>query len=511
MAALRRSEANIGVVVSDQDMTEIKQAEQALQEREIKLKSIFRAAPVGIGLVCNRIILEANSMLCQITGYCLDEIIGQNSRLLYPSDEDYNYVGREKYRQIAAKGTGTVETRWQRKNGTIINVLLSSTPLDSCNLDKGVTFTALDITEWKRTEAALRQSEAKYRALHESLRDAFCSVDLSGRILECNQVYQEMLGYSAEELSRLTYLEVTPERWHPIEDKIVQEQILERGYSDVYEKEYQKKNGAIFPIELRTTLIRDDTGQPVSMWAIIRDISARKSEEEALQRSLEEKETLLREVHHRVKNNLAAIGSLLELQRDSIVEPHSLSLFNDLGSRIKSMALVHEMLYRSDHLSRIDFHNYLEALVQYLRGAFDPQGIAQLKVAATGVWMPLDAAIPCGLIVNELVINAFKYAFPDHRRYDVSQCCEITVTVVWENLRYTLTVVDNGVGLPADLDWRTTRTLGLRLVRMLGQHQLQGTLTLDRTAGTRFTLCFGVNPRWDRNVHGQRNDSGSRG
>ena len=175
------------------------------------------------------------------------------------------------------------------------------------------------------------------------------------------------------------------------------------------------------------------------------DITARKQMEEDLQRSVQEKETLLREVHHRVKNNLAAVISLLALQQDRNCDPQNRSLLTEMGSRIRSMALVHEMLYQSANLSEIDFHAYLQALIRHLRGSFDPQGAIRILVAANGVRMNLDTAIPCGLIVNELVINALKYAFPtDRPRTDTD---EIVITTTWDQVTYTLIVTDNGVGL----------------------------------------------------------------
>ena len=140
----------------------------------------------------------------------------------------------------------------------------------------------LDITKRKRMEDALRESETKYRRLHESMRDAFVSVGMNGRILESNQAYRALLGYSEEELRQLTYLDLTPEQWHTPEAKIVQEQVLPRGYSEVYEKEYRRKDGTVFPVELRTILIRNEAGQPEGMWAIIRDITERKRAENSL-------------------------------------------------------------------------------------------------------------------------------------------------------------------------------------------------------------------------------------
>ena len=134
---------------------------------EEKLRSIFLAAPVGIGMVSNRVILEANETLCLMTGYSKAEIIGRNSRFLYPTEDEYNYVGKEKYERIRDTGIGTVETRWIKKDGIIIDIILSSSPIDREDFSKGVTFTALDITERKKTEEALISSEAKYRDLVE--------------------------------------------------------------------------------------------------------------------------------------------------------------------------------------------------------------------------------------------------------------------------------------------------------------------------------------------------------
>lgn len=149
----------------------------------------------------------------------------------------------------------------------------------------------LDITEYQRAQQALRKSEAKYRRLHESMRDAFASVDMTGRITESNRAFQAMLGYTGEELARLTYLDLTPQKWHAAEAGVLAGQVLRRGYSDVYEKEYRRKDGTIFPVELRTFLVPDDQGMPAAMWAIVRDITERKRAERALREARDTLET----------------------------------------------------------------------------------------------------------------------------------------------------------------------------------------------------------------------------
>jgi PAS domain S-box-containing protein len=138
----------------------------------------------------------------------------------------------------------------------------------------------LEITERKRAEEALRESEAKYRRLHETMTDAFVRIDMTGNIQEANRAYQALLGYTEEELLQRTYVDLTPEKWHALEVSVLAEQVLVNGHSQVYEKEYRRKDGTIFPAELRTFLLRDDTGQPVGMWAIVRDITERKHAEE---------------------------------------------------------------------------------------------------------------------------------------------------------------------------------------------------------------------------------------
>jgi two-component sensor histidine kinase len=236
------------------------------------------------------------------------------------------------------------------------------------------------------------------------------------------------------------------------------------------------------------------------------DISERKQAEsekeaalEALRDSLVGKEVLLKEVHHRVKNNLTAIVGLLQLQRETVTDPVAVALFCELEGRIRSMALVHEKLYHFESLNRIDLQDYIEKLIAELRTALVHRGNVRFSVAATGVTLGLDNAVPCGLILNELITNALKYAFPGDQPRTGEKGCAINIAAKWDSNAgddgvYTLTVADNGVGLPVNLDWATTKTLGLRLVRMLGQFQLKGRIELDRSQGTSFRFVFASRP-----------------
>ena len=212
--------------------------------------------------------------------------------------------------------------------------------------------------------------------------------------------------------------------------------------------------------------------------------------QEALRTALSEKEVLLKEVHHRVKNNLAVILGLLDLQGQMISDESARASMMELSNRIRSMALVHEQLYQSNDFSQIDFQDYLETLCAYLRSSYHLSGDISVSVSAVGVMMGLDIAVPCGLLITELVTNSFKHGFPESRSCTRAGGCKIDVSAQWDGVAYTLAVADNGVGLPAGLDWTNAKTLGLALVKMLGQHQLQGLIELDRTRGTTFRLRF---------------------
>ncbi len=182
------------------DISERKRSEQALRESEQRMQSVFRSAPVGIGVVVKRVFTQVNQRLCAMTGYQEAELVGQSSRMLYPSDEDYDFVGREKYVQIQSHGTGTVETHWRRKDGVIIDVLLSSTPIDLEDWGKEVTFTALDITARKQAEAALRESEARFSISFKSSPAPLVLSEIdTGLFLDVNDRWVEMLEFSADE------------------------------------------------------------------------------------------------------------------------------------------------------------------------------------------------------------------------------------------------------------------------------------------------------------------------
>lgn len=194
------NEGTKGVSVIFGDISDQKRDEERIRKSEARLRSIFKASPVGIGVVKNRIILEVNDRLCEMSGYRENELVGKSARMLYVSDEDYDHVGTLKYNQIRETGTGSVETRWVKKDGTVIDIILSSTPLDPANISGGVTFTVLDITERKRAERALRESEDRYRSLADASQDLIFLIGRDDRVEYVNSCAAASLGCTAGEI-----------------------------------------------------------------------------------------------------------------------------------------------------------------------------------------------------------------------------------------------------------------------------------------------------------------------
>jgi PAS domain S-box-containing protein len=342
--------------------------------------------------------------------------------------------------------------------------------------------------ELRRAQEELEKARERYFDLYNLAPVGYCTISEKGLILEANLTVANLLGQTRSAFTRQPFT-----RFIFKEDQDIyylhRKMLFETGISQACELRMLKKDKTPFWAHLDAAAAQDAVGAPVCR-ITISDISERKQAEEALRESLAEKETLLKEVHHRVKNNLASIASLISLQKDTQTTPEVLAEFDELSGRIRAMSLVHELLYQSETLSRINLGDYFGMLMGYLHDSYDPSHQIYLRIHADGVEMDLDHAISCGLIVNELLTNAFKHAFPEGKPRPGQSGCEVTVTAVWDGSSYTLTISDNGIGFPVGLDWATSESLGLRLVMLLGQRQLGGKVELDGSAGTTFRLCF---------------------
>ena len=243
------------------------------------------------------------------------------------------------------------------------------------------------------------------------------------------------------------------------------------------------------PGELRYWLasyfpIRDADGARRYIGAVMVEVTERKLAQDLLLASLKEKEVLLKEVHHRVKNNLQIISSLINMQSRRVKNSDAVEAFKESQNRIMSMALIHETLYRSSDLSSIKFAEYARNLVRSLLTSYEPGGRIRIEFDLDDVTLGIDRAIPCGLIINELVSNCLKHAFPDGRQGLVSLEMH-----AMNGKELALVVRDDGIGLPSDLDLRATRSLGLTLVRSLVA-QLKGSMEVSGAAGTEFRITF---------------------
>ena len=261
-------------------------------------------------------LLFVNEAFAQMHGYSPGELIGEHLSVFHTPEQMPSVDAAN--REAIAKGAFIGLVGHARRDGTtFLGAMRNWAITDDRGNPVGIIGTLRDVTDREEVQRALRRSEQRYRMLYENLRDGSATVNLEGRIVECNTPFLEMLGYSQEEILALTYKEITPAKWHPVEEKILREQVMARGYSDVYEKEYIRKDGTIFPVELRTYLVRGDDGQPEGMWAIVRDITRRRLMEAEILKSqkLESLGILAGGIAHDLNNILTAILANLSILR----------------------------------------------------------------------------------------------------------------------------------------------------------------------------------------------------
>ncbi|MBD0393000.1 MAG: PAS domain S-box protein, partial [Microcoleus sp. C1-bin4] len=334
--------------------------------------------------------------------------------------------------------------------------------------------------------ASLQESERKFRSLYEATSDAVMLLDEQG-FFDCNHATLAIFGCSNKEQFYGKKMSEFSPLFQPNgqdSSSLGAERIstaMQTG-SCRFDWIHKRVDGSEFPAEVLLNAM-EINGQKV-IQAVVRDITDRKRDEDGIKASLAEKEVLLKEIHHRVKNNLQVISSLLKLQSRYIQDSRVSEMLKESQNRVRSMALVHEQLYQSKDLSNIDFAEYIQNLAHNLFQAYEihAQGI-KLQTNIAQCSLNIDTAVPCGLIINELVTNALKYAFTGQIKG------KINIDFTLENRVCVLTVSDSGIGFPQDLDYRKAPTLGLRLVGSLVR-QIRGKIELLETAGTTFKITF---------------------
>ena len=404
---------------------------------------------------------------------------------IHPDDRERN---EETVRQAAGRETEfTTEWRVVHPDNTVHWLMSRGRPLHDAR-GRVVSYIGIviDITDRKAAEERLRENKARLDLALQSAQMGAWHWDVN-----------ENKGYFDDQVCSL--LGIDPSGFtgsggeflsavHPDDRHAPREALARTMEQDAsYETDYRAvwPDGSIHHITARGRLIRDNEGLPWRITGIIWDITARKLAEEALKASLREKETLLKEIHHRVKNNLQVMSSLLNWQSRYVSDPLALDAFRISIDRIKSMALIHDKLYRSQALSGINVRGYVSDLA---RGLMDTYATGGKRISLTldinrAITMDLDTAIPLALIINELVSNAIKHGFPGEAEGTV------TVGLREDGTHMTLIVADTGVGFPEGLDFRNTPSMGMQLVMVLVE-QLEGTIELTREEGTKFTVTF---------------------
>lgn len=467
------------LLAEGQAITEQRRAEQALRASEARYRLLFEASMDAIVLTDDTgRYLDVNEATCRLFGYTRQQLLTMRvADLAVPEADGPDVQTRFEHYRRYGRETGTFA--FYHTDGSMRMAGYSAVRLGP-NLHLSILH---DTTAQRQVEEHLRLSEERFRNAFACASIGMALIGLDGRWLQVNRAVCAITGYSEAELLALTFQDIT----HPDDrnDALAWAESLLRGTIDSYqiEQRYIRKDGQPVWILLSGSLVCDAQGQPHHCIAQIQDISARKQAEAALRAAVAEKEVLLKEIHHRVKNNLQMVASLLRLQAEMIGDPLVRDMFRDSQNRISTMALTHEQLYGSDDLANVDLAHYLHRLImQVLQSYARGTTAIDLELALdAGLSVPVDVMIPLGLILTELVSNSIKYAF--HGR-SVGQ-----IVVV---LRHTdgvidLIIGDNGVGLPADLDPATASTLGLQLVYNLAQ-QLAASLTIDRRQGTWFHM-----------------------
>jgi len=475
---------------------ELRWAQEELDASRARYFDLYDLAPVGYCTLSGRgRILEANLTAATLLGVARATLVQQPFSRFILKEDQHLYTLQE-LQGPDIPGPQEYELRLVKDGGSSFwaHLTIIAAQLAAGQLEYRIVLS--DISDRKHAEIRAREQAVFTRRILDSTFAHIAILDPQGNIVDVNTAWyrfaQENNGSELDKIGPGTsYFCSWSTRYGDTTnaaEAFAGIRQVQRGERPSFTIEYpcHPPNGKYRWFSLQVLPLVGDTGHVLVSHT---DISALKQSEQSLAAALAEKDVLLREVHHRVKNNLAAIIGLLDMQRRMLDNQQGRELLNELSGRVRSMSLIHEKLYQSDNLDRIDFHHYTQALVTHLRTAYGAPHIT-CQVDAQGVEMPLDIAVPCGMIINELVTNTLKYAFPKGTPCPEKDGCHMHVSIRQDNNTYTLSVADNGIGLPPEYDWKAASTLGMVLVRMLGCHQLGGEYQLDRLDGTRFTLTF---------------------
>lgn len=496
------------------DITSRKQMEQALQESEQRFRSFVEQTSEGIVLIGEKGRVNIwNQGAEQMTGFKSEEVLGQ-----YFWDVQYQLLAVDsktaaRYEQLKTEIIEALETGQAPWLNRLLEVTfchrdgserVMQQRVFPIKTDLGLCLGSVsrDITERVETEKMFRENEERLNLVLEGAELGLWDWNIQTGAVTFNERWAEMLGYTLDEIEAKVGTWQELDFAHPDDILRVMEILKDHleGKTDFYEVEYRlrAKSGDWKWISARGKVLnRDENGSPLRAVGIHQDITARKEAEAQIKASLAEKEVLLKEIHHRVKNNLQIIISLLNLQSRRTADPQALAALEESTSRMHAMALIHQMLYRSENLAQVDFVAYARELAAYLFYSYRAhhQGVS-LSVEGDELYLDINQLVPCGLIINELVTNALKCAFPNNQTGELS--IEIKTVDQGQGRECHFVVADNGVGLPPEVDISDLSSLGLQLVLGLTE-QLLGTMDVTRDNGTNFLVRFPV-PPFDANA-----------
>lgn len=476
---------NINSIIGTvQDVTERNSAVQELKNSEEKFRIIAETASEGI-ITLDEVnnILFVNGYVEKIFGYNKSELIGNNADIIIPTEgKDTHSSGlmnffkkKEANKEILRKQMSGIQ-----KNGSKIPIEISFGGFSNKG-KKYFTGIIRDITEQKKAEEEIKNQREYLRKIIDTNPNFIFAKDWDGRFTLVNRAVADTYGTTVEDLIGKTDADFNPNKSeveHFLKDDrdVITTQISKLiAEEPVYNSETRE---ALWYQTIKVPMVTPN-GE-VQVLGVSTDITARKKAEEGVKKSLKEKELLLQEIHHRVKNNLQIVVSLLKLQAKYIYDDRDLDIFNKSRARIETMSLIHEKLYKSTDIENINICNYLKDLTNYLLKAYGVnQSNMEIKFKADNVNLGIDTAIPCGLIINELFSNSLKHAFSPEQK----GCIEIEV--LKDDDKIYLTVADNGKGIPSTYDIKKSDSLGLRLVNTLVK-QMDGTMTITNANGTRF-------------------------
>ncbi len=463
------------------DITEKKHDERDLIENMRNLDNIFENSMEAILVtrVGNGLVIKMNSAAEKLYGLLKNEAIGRSVADLrvWPDPSQRETIVN------ALTRDGIVvdeEAQFRRSDGAILDCLVSARLIEFRG-EKAILSNVKDITYRKRFDEKLRAGEQELRRIINNLPDPLYRADMEGNITFMSPASKRIAGYSPEELvgRNIEELYVDPSLRAEFLNILRKD-----GHVDDFQAKMKHKDGGVFWVSTSASLLRDDDGKPVAVEGIARDINVQKLAQDRMKESLDEKVALVREIHHRVKNNLTVIHSLLNLHARQCDDEGQLSVIESARNRLWSMVLAHELIYQSENLAEINSKVYLGKLLDQLFISSDAnKRLIKLKKHIEEISLNLDMAIPLGCLITELFTNCLKHAFPeDHGEVIIKFNAS-------ESGLFELTVKDDGVGFPSGIDLNKPGSMGLRLVTVF-VNQLNGTLQVIRDQGSEFRIKF---------------------